>query len=382
MTAFGGSGIATSTSTTSRPSRCRQAAAATVRPTSRTSSWPPASPTSRRRRRCSKRDSAGRRRKRGRTRRRSARRRHSTPTASPVCRRIPAFGRPSQPAHRRPVSDLGRQATNPQWQYPTVYNPKVNYTWMVGRHSLKSGYEFQHIQTEVQDVNPLYGRDHLRRSAHAPRGRWYQQRSTTCPTSCSACAASTRSATSWSPISDRTCTSSICRTTSASTSSLTLNLGRALRVRDAMGREGQHPARTSTRRPGRWSWPVTDRSRIAHLVKPDRNNFGPRLGLAYTLQQSHRTRVAATASATSTSIAPVAPTCCPSTARRSSTPSSCRATRSIRRFAEPNRGTTWASPIRRGSTRSRRTSPTCRETTTRARSRAGSRRCSASSGRG
>jgi hypothetical protein len=56
-------------------------------------------------------------------------------------------------------SDLGRQATNPQWQYPTVYNPKVNYTQLMGRHSLKSGYEFQHVQTEVQDVNPLYGRD-------------------------------------------------------------------------------------------------------------------------------------------------------------------------------------------------------------------------------
>jgi hypothetical protein len=56
-------------------------------------------------------------------------------------------------------SDLGRQATNPQWQYPTVFNPKVNYSRLAGRHSLKSGYEFQHVQTEVQDVNPLYGRD-------------------------------------------------------------------------------------------------------------------------------------------------------------------------------------------------------------------------------
>jgi hypothetical protein len=56
-------------------------------------------------------------------------------------------------------SDLGRQATNPQWQYPEVFNPKLNYTWGRGRHSLKSGYEFQHINTEVQDVNPLYGRD-------------------------------------------------------------------------------------------------------------------------------------------------------------------------------------------------------------------------------
>ena len=56
-------------------------------------------------------------------------------------------------------SDLGRQATNPQWQYPTVYNPKVNYTWTVQSHSLKTGYEFQRVDTEVQDVNPLYGRD-------------------------------------------------------------------------------------------------------------------------------------------------------------------------------------------------------------------------------
>ena len=54
---------------------------------------------------------------------------------------------------------FGRQATNPQWQYPTVWNPKLNYTWLAGRHSMKAGYEFQHIGVEVQDVNPLYGLD-------------------------------------------------------------------------------------------------------------------------------------------------------------------------------------------------------------------------------
>lgn len=68
------------------------------------------------------------------------------------------------------LSDLGRQATNPQWQYPTVYNPKVNYTWLLGRHSLKSGYEFQYIETEVQDVNPLYGRDHYAGQFTRPAG--------------------------------------------------------------------------------------------------------------------------------------------------------------------------------------------------------------------
>src|SRR5215471_1369459 len=56
-------------------------------------------------------------------------------------------------------SDLGRQATNPQWQYPTVFNPKINHTRLMGRHSLKMGYEYQRISTEVMDVNPLNGRD-------------------------------------------------------------------------------------------------------------------------------------------------------------------------------------------------------------------------------
>ena len=56
-------------------------------------------------------------------------------------------------------SRLGRQPTNPQWQYPAVFNPKVNYTTLMGRQSIKAGYEFQRINTEVQDVNPLYGLD-------------------------------------------------------------------------------------------------------------------------------------------------------------------------------------------------------------------------------
>jgi len=67
-------------------------------------------------------------------------------------------------------SDLGRQATNPQWQYPEVWNPKINYTWVAGKHSLKTGYEFQHIATEVQDVNPLYGRDSYTGQISRPAG--------------------------------------------------------------------------------------------------------------------------------------------------------------------------------------------------------------------
>ena len=66
-------------------------------------------------------------------------------------------GLPSQSING--YSALGRQATNPQWQYPTVWNPKVNYTWLMGRQSFKAGYEYQNIGVEVQDVNPLYGLD-------------------------------------------------------------------------------------------------------------------------------------------------------------------------------------------------------------------------------
>ncbi len=54
---------------------------------------------------------------------------------------------------------FGRQATNPQWQHPYVYNPKVNYSIIGGRHTMKAGYEYQRIHTEIQDVNPLYGND-------------------------------------------------------------------------------------------------------------------------------------------------------------------------------------------------------------------------------
>src|SRR5262249_55019992 len=56
-------------------------------------------------------------------------------------------------------SQFGRQATNPQWQFPSVWNPKVNYSWLMGRQSLKAGYQFQRVNVEVQDVNPLYGLD-------------------------------------------------------------------------------------------------------------------------------------------------------------------------------------------------------------------------------
>jgi hypothetical protein len=54
---------------------------------------------------------------------------------------------------------FGRQATNPQFQNPTSFNPKFNYSKVTGRHSIKAGYEFIAVRTEVLDINPLYGSD-------------------------------------------------------------------------------------------------------------------------------------------------------------------------------------------------------------------------------
>ncbi|MGB6191470.1 MAG: TonB-dependent receptor, partial [Terracidiphilus sp.] len=54
-------------------------------------------------------------------------------------------------------SGFGRQSTNPQWQNPSLLDPKISFSWAKGRHSLKFGYEYEHVWMEVQDSNPLFG---------------------------------------------------------------------------------------------------------------------------------------------------------------------------------------------------------------------------------
>jgi Carboxypeptidase regulatory-like domain/TonB-dependent Receptor Plug Domain/TonB dependent receptor len=52
---------------------------------------------------------------------------------------------------------FGRQSTNPQWQNPALLDPKVNFTWIKGKHSMKFGYEYERVWMAVNDNNPLYG---------------------------------------------------------------------------------------------------------------------------------------------------------------------------------------------------------------------------------
>jgi hypothetical protein len=53
----------------------------------------------------------------------------------------------------------GRQSSNPQFQDPLVVDTRLNYSWIRGAHTLKAGYEYQRINTAVDDVHPKYGSD-------------------------------------------------------------------------------------------------------------------------------------------------------------------------------------------------------------------------------
>jgi hypothetical protein len=76
-------------------------------------------------------------------------------------------GLPTDPLVSRSLSaesvssftQFGAQTSNPQFQNPFVIDPKLNYTFIKGRNSIKVGYEYQSINTEIDDFNPVYGQD-------------------------------------------------------------------------------------------------------------------------------------------------------------------------------------------------------------------------------
>ncbi len=81
-----------------------------------------------------------------------------------------SFGFPNLPTDPRYVgglytqiingyTQLGVQPSNPQFQNPYVFNPKVNYSKILRRHTLKAGYEYQAIDTDIDDFNPKSGQD-------------------------------------------------------------------------------------------------------------------------------------------------------------------------------------------------------------------------------
>ena len=95
--------------------------------------------------------------------------RHPSAWARPAC--LPQAGItdgiPTDPTIVRPLNgqvitgfaQLGDQTSNPQFQNPFIIDPKINYTLLRGRHTLKFGYEYQSVATAVSDFNPTFGQD-------------------------------------------------------------------------------------------------------------------------------------------------------------------------------------------------------------------------------
>jgi len=56
-------------------------------------------------------------------------------------------------------TSLGRLYTSPQYQNPTDWNPKVNYTRLLPAHTLKAGIEYLMVHVAQQDLHPVLGGD-------------------------------------------------------------------------------------------------------------------------------------------------------------------------------------------------------------------------------
>jgi hypothetical protein len=56
-------------------------------------------------------------------------------------------------------TQLGRSASTPTTVNPFLIDPKVNYSWLRGKHSLKFGYEYQHVSTVISNTHPQFGTD-------------------------------------------------------------------------------------------------------------------------------------------------------------------------------------------------------------------------------
>ncbi len=176
----------------------------------------------------------------------------------------------------------GRQSSNPQFQNPFVYNPKVNFSRLMGTHSLKVGYEYQAINTEVDDFNPKYGVENYGGLFSKPKGSaagnynfgfadfllgardWYELSAPT--------VANLRQRMHFYYFQDDWKVSP----------KLTLNLG--VRYEFATP-QYERDNRMSNFVPSQATMvPVTDGDMFARSgVHPDRNNWAPRVGFAYTL---------------------------------------------------------------------------------------------------
>src|SRR5688572_1211187 len=178
----------------------------------------------------------------------------------------------------------GRQSSNPQYQNPFVINARLNYSWIAGKHTLKSGYEYQRINTEVDDVHPKYGADTYGGQFSRPAGAAADAATFNLADFMLGARSSydlvnpfvfnLRQRMHFGYLQDDW------RVTPA----LTLNLG--VRYEYATPQWEADNFLTNFDPVTRTLLRATDGSVADRaLVNPDRNNFGPRVGVAYSLNQ-------------------------------------------------------------------------------------------------
>ena len=200
------------------------------------STWTPTTPIAAR-----SRASAIRGRRRARIRRRSA--------ADSAFDQFGLPGLPTDPPHRRRPADaadhrlLGSRppGDQPAVAVPDRLQPEDQLHLDDGRALAQERLRVPADRHRSAGRQPALRPRHLQRPVHAGRPAPRRAISTTSPTSCSACARSTRSAACSSPTCAGTCTSPTCRTTGASDRAAHAQPRRALRVLDAVLGEGQRP---------------------------------------------------------------------------------------------------------------------------------------------
>jgi len=70
-------------------------------------------------------------------------------------------------------TSLGRLWTSPQYQNPTLWDPKANYTRLIKSHSLKAGIEYTMLHVAQQDLHPVLGGNVYTEPIYGAGFAWY-----------------------------------------------------------------------------------------------------------------------------------------------------------------------------------------------------------------
>ncbi len=76
---------------------------------------------------------------------------------------------------------LGRLWTSPQYQNPTLWDPKVNYTRLIKSHTLKAGIEYQMLHVAQQDLHPVMGGNVYTEPQYGAGYSYYTTPTASCP---------------------------------------------------------------------------------------------------------------------------------------------------------------------------------------------------------